>query len=70
MEPDTLKVLFDIGFGAFSLVLWLQQRKVNALQVGLDAKQSQATADLAAIVQNHERRLRRLERARRRRGST
>lgn len=63
MDFDVVKVLFDIGFGAAALVLWVKQGGINKRQVALDEKQSKATEDLTIMVKDHDRRIQVLERA-------
>ena len=67
--PIELKLLFDMGLGSVSLLLWLRQGKVNKQQVALDEKQNKATQDLAVIVKDHDVRIARLESQKKRRQS-
>ncbi len=61
--PPEYKVLFDMGLGAVSLLLWLRQGKVNKQQMELDAKQNKVTEDLTTMVKDHDVRIARLEHA-------
>lgn len=65
--PAEYKVLFDMGLGAVSLLLWLRQGKVNKQQMLLDQKQNKVTEDLTVMVKDHEGRITKLERKRTRR---
>lgn len=66
LSPE-LKIYFDLGLGAVSLMLWVRQGKVNKQQTELDKKQNKVTEDLVTMVKDHDVRIEKLERARRHR---
>ena len=57
-DADSAKAALDIGLGALSLMLWARQGKTNSIHL-------KANQDLAAVVQNHDHRIVKLEKRRR-----